>query len=580
MTVHEHDFRSLRAWRGSQDQAFEELCYQLRDPTPDGAELVKTGSPDGGFEWYVKLRNSVQWGWQAKFTFDVDTLLKLMEKSLRTVVRQRPECRRLTFCIPFDLPDAPGEGRRKSARQKFEDRKESWRQRIPHADRVQIQLWSAGDLLQRLVGHPCQRGMERFFWDKEVFSLDWCAKHVAATVQAAGERYRAELHVDLPVAFALEGLSRSEVYWQKYRALRGAVVIAASKIDVSHYTGIGVTTQLRNLVRCLTKWRQEVPSHVTLPARLDRGRLLAVTKEVHDAVDVAYPSDPPRRKRKWKAAGRQPCTQERRYSLQHYLRTLGRALEDFETLLRSGASRAAEHGALLLTGEAGQGKTHLFCDAATRAVAAGQPAIVLLAGRLSGRQVWSEIANQLGLGQVGSEMLIGAMQAAAQASDAPFLLLIDALNDADEPKAWQEELPGLLAEIKRNPWISLGVSVRSIFRSIVLPADGLPGVAEIEHRGFEHRELEATERFFDAFGLDQPRVPLLMPEFSNPLFLKLYCEGLEGLGLKAPPTGETHASVVFERYLKAKAARIVSRLKLDPAIRPVETAVDAFCKGI
>ena len=49
-------------------------------PTPDGAKLVKTGNPDAGLEWYVNLRNGVQWGWQAKFTFDVDTLLKLMEK--------------------------------------------------------------------------------------------------------------------------------------------------------------------------------------------------------------------------------------------------------------------------------------------------------------------------------------------------------------------------------------------------------------------------------------------------------------------------------------------------------------------
>ena len=260
MTAHGRDFQSLRAWRGSQDQAFEELCYQLRDPTPDGAELAKTGNPDAGLEWYVELRNGAQWGWQAKFTLDVGTLLKLVERSLKTVIQKRPKCRRLTFCIPFDLPDAPGEGRRKSARQKFEDRKKSWRKRIPHADRVRIQLWSAGDLLDRLVGHPSQRGMEWFFWDKEVFSLDWCADRVATTIDAAGERYSPELHVDLPVAFALEGLARSEVYWQKYRALRSAVVIAASKIDVSHHTGIGVTTQLRNLVRCLTKWQQEVPT--------------------------------------------------------------------------------------------------------------------------------------------------------------------------------------------------------------------------------------------------------------------------------------------------------------------------------
>ena len=154
MTTPNLDFRNIRPWRGSQHQAFEELCYQLRDSTPKGGELVKTGNPDGGLEWYVTRRNGTQWGWQAKYSFDIDNLLNGMEKSLKTVVEKRPNCRRLTFCIPFDLPDAVDEGKRKSARKKFEDKKKSWQKRIPGADRVSVELWSEGDLLQRLVRHP------------------------------------------------------------------------------------------------------------------------------------------------------------------------------------------------------------------------------------------------------------------------------------------------------------------------------------------------------------------------------------------------------------------------------------------
>ena len=319
MTIHSPDFRFLRPWRGSQHQAFEELCYQLRDPTPKGADLVKTGTPDAGFEWYVNLRNGEQRGWQAKFTFDINTLLRLMEKSLKTVVEARPKCRRLTFCIPFDLPDAPGNGERKSARQKFEDRKKSWCRRIPGADRVRIELWSEGELLQRLVGHPAQRGMEWFFWDQEVFSPDWCAQRLNITLQAAGGRYSKMLHVDLPVAFALEGLALSKVYWQKFRSLRGAVVSAARKINASRYTGIGVTSQLRHLVRVLAAWQGEAPNCVVLPARLTRGDLLAVTRDCHDAVYDAYPHDPPGRKH-GKITPRQADAAEQRNSLQHYFK--------------------------------------------------------------------------------------------------------------------------------------------------------------------------------------------------------------------------------------------------------------------
>ena len=234
------DFKTIRAWDGSQDRAFEELCYQLRDATPPGARLIKTGDPDGGLEWYVRHGNGVEWGWQAKYSFDIETLLKLMEKSLKTVVAKRPSCRRLTFCIAFDLPDAPGGNERKSARQKFEDRKRSWGTRIAGANRVTIELISAGGCsTKRLTRHPNERGIAWFFWDKEAFSKDWLAKRLSVTVKAAGERYSPELHVDLPVAFSLEGLAGSELFWNRYRERRANVLAAISPIERRGFTGIG-----------------------------------------------------------------------------------------------------------------------------------------------------------------------------------------------------------------------------------------------------------------------------------------------------------------------------------------------------
>ncbi len=578
MTTPNLDFRNIRQWRGSQHQAFEELCYQLRDPVPEGAELVKTGNPDGGLEWYITRRNGTQWGWQAKYSFDIDNLLKGMEKSLKTVVEKRPNCRRLTFCIPFDLPDAVDEGKRKSARQKFEDKKESQRKRIPGADCVRIELWSEGDLLERLVRHPGQRGIRRFFWDKEVFSPEWCAHRMSIAHDMAGRRYTPELHIDLPVSFALEGLAMSEAYWQRLRDVRDSVLRAAERIQVSRYTRLSVTNQLCQLKKKLAEWQHATPEKTTLPKRLDQSGLLALTRGCMDFIRDADPPRPPQGQKT--RTQQQRVTEEHILSLSHYLRSVESGLREFQRLLLSDASEAATNGALLLEGSAGQGKTHLFCDVGDRAVKAGQPAVVILGGSLSGRNIWSEIAKQLGLEEVGSEELASAMQAAAAASNAPFLLMVDALNEAADPAAWQEELPRLLAEVTHNPWISVAVSVRSTFLGMVLPEGGLSNVTEVEHPGFDGRELEATERFFDAFGLEQPRIPLLTPEFTNPLFLKLYCESLHGMGLSAPPLGEAHLSQTFERYLKWKEQRIAQQLKMDPALRPMQAAIDGFSKAL
>lgn len=574
MTTLNLDFKDIRSWRGSQHQAFEELCYQLRDPTPEGAKLVKTGDPDGGLEWYVKFRNGTQWGWQAKFSFDIDSLLKGMEKSLKTIVEKRPKCRRLTFCIPFDLPDAVEAGKRKSARQKFEDKKQSWKRRIRGADRVRIDLWSGGDLLQHLVDHPGQRGITRFFWDKELFSPDWCARRMSIAHEMAGRRYTPELHVDLPVSFVLEGLAMSEVYWRRLRDVRKSVLHAMAQIQISRYAGLGIIRKLNRLKKKMDEWQRITPKKSALPQRLERETLLDLTQNCMDLIpDVDQPR-PPRGQR---TRTRKQLVME---DLAHRLRNVESGLSGFRELLRSDASKVAAGGALLLEGPAGQGKTHLFCDMGDRAVKAKHPAVVILGGSLSGRSVWSEIASQLGLEDVGSEELVSTMQAAAEASNVPFLLLVDALNEADDPKAWQGELPRLFAEVAQNPWISVAVSVRSTFLDIVLPESGLSNVTKVEHHGFDGRELEATERFFDAAGLEQPRIPLLTPEFTNPLFLKLYCESLSENGLSAPSLGEAHLSQTFGQYLEWKERRVAKHLSMDPTLHPVQKAIGKFSKAL
>ena len=578
MTTPNLEFKNIRQWRGSQHQAFEELCYQLRDPTPKGAELIKTGNPDGGLEWYVTFRNGSQWGWQAKYSFDVDNLLKGMEKSLRTVVEKRPDCRQLTFCIPFDLPDAVEAGKRKSARQRFEDRKKSWRNRIPGADQVHIELWSEGDLLQRLVGHSRQRGITRFFWNRDVFSPEWCAQRMAIVRDRVRRRYRPELHVDVPVAFAVEGLALSENYWRRFRNVRDAVIAVAERVKVSRYTGLGVTKEMRHLIKKLAEWQCATPDKTTLPERLEKAALLDLTRECMKIIQDASPPTP--RRGEDRRTARQHTEEERILSLSRDLRNLEYALDQVENLLLNDASKAAANGVLLLKGSAGQGKTHLFCDAGVRALKAEQPAIVILGGSLSGRNVWSEIAEQLGIADVGSEEMISAMQAAAEASNAPFLLFLDALNEADDPAAWRTELPGLVAEVAQNPWISVAVSVRSTFLPMVLPPDGLGDVTEVGHPGFDGRELEATERIFDYFGLEQPRIPLLTPAFTNPLFLILYCESLSGRCLTAPPLGGEHLSETFRRYLDWKEQRIAQHLRMDPTLCPVQAAIGSFSKAL
>jgi hypothetical protein len=564
------NFRAIRSWDGSQARAFEELCYQLRDPTPSKASLWKLGNPDGGYEWFVQHQNGVQWGWQAKYAFDIDTLLKLMEASLKTVADKRAQCRRLTFCIPIDLPDSPDEGKRKSARQKFEDRKKSWRTRIPGAARIKNELWQAGDLLERLAKRE-RRGVAWFFWDEEIFNPDWCRTRLNVAIESAGKRYTPELNVELPIAFALEGLGRSDTFFDRYRARRGAFFKAVRQLVPARFTKLGVTNELHSVVSAVDACAAVFPRSLEGNCGFERSAMLAALDSTRAPLSAAYPD---------RSDNADERTRERIGHLRHHLGQASHRLNELRSFLNSPAARAAERGALVMTGGAGQGKTHLFCDAGQRCVDTDRPGVVLLGQHFAGRRVFTDIAERLGLPPRGATELLGAMRAAGEASGQPFVLLIDALNDSGEPQAWRDELPLLLAEVAQHaPWIVVGVSIRSSYLDLIA-SEALAALPRVEHPGFTGYEDEAAQRFFHSFGLEQPRIPLLLPEFTNPLFLRLYCEAIATSHITTVTAGYAHVTEVFEGYLQAKNDEISRALKLDPSDNKVSLAVSALADAL
>ena len=197
----------------------------------------------------------------------------------------------------------------------------------------------------------------------------------------------------------------------------------------------------------------------------------------------------------------------------------------------------------------------------------------MLGSRFRGSGPWGDICEQVGLGDVGSEALIGAMAAAGEAAYRPFVLLIDALNESGDPAMWLEELPAMLADASSSPWIAIGFSYRSSFEEVIVRSEGVGPCATPTHRGFAGREVEATEGFFQHFGLQAPRVPLLLPEFLNPLFLKLYCEGVTA-SEDHSADDHPHISEVFDRFLRTKEIALCQRLSLDRRSRPLRAAID------
>lgn len=169
-------FESIRPWEGSKDRAFEEICYQLlREPEDLPANMqglpVRTGNPDGGVEWYARTDDDHEWGWQAKYIYDINSLLKGMTKTVERVTKERPKLTKLIFCIPMNLSSGTAGGRQTPGYTRYTNQIASWKKSIAGADKIEFVLKQGSDLLDRLA-LPKHAGRAWFWWNEPYLGPD------------------------------------------------------------------------------------------------------------------------------------------------------------------------------------------------------------------------------------------------------------------------------------------------------------------------------------------------------------------------------------------------------------------------
>ena len=206
---------------------------------------------------------------------------------------------------------------------------------------------------------------------------------------------------------------------------------------------------------------------------------------------------------------------------------------------------------LVISGEAGCGKSHLLGDVATHRIYDGLPTLLFLGTDFIGASYESVIVSKTSFNGSFNELLSSLNEIGLQIGSR-VLILIDALNEGRDARLWKGKLSGLIKTIEKYPAIGLAVSVRDTYFDDVIPSgieDNLR-VAVIKHTGFKGLEYEAVQQFCTAYELNLPNVPILNPEFCNPLFLKIFCDTLEESGEKNFPKGFNGSSEIFSQYYK------------------------------
>ncbi|MEM9389559.1 MAG: ATP-binding protein [Bacteroidota bacterium] len=566
-----------------QEEAFEELVCQLagKEEIKSAQRFIRIGKPDGGKEcFWETLDNSIHC-WQAKFfTRSLKSPeWKQIEKSTKNTIDNHPNLVEYIIAIPVDPPDGKAKGR--SMLTKWDEFASKW-ERYAKAKGmyIKIRYWGKSQLETRLI-KPQNEGLRYYFFNQDEFKDDWFAKKNQESFDALGGRYTPHLNFELPLSKSFDGLERGERFvsqldgryselLDKYRSVRvnvqnGDVQVGIKSLKASieqfcaiyesiEFTGIkpipfdsienglssikGLVGQIKNVLQKLTAEKEK-------------------NKESKDSYDRLFNDE------------------------LHDLRELAYECDRFIGFLDSVPCKTANNPNLILLGPAGQGKSHTLADIVEERQKRGLCSLLLLGENfVSDEQPWTQIlSNQLRFNKI-EEVFLGALNAKAESVQTRLFVIIDALNEGNGRKVWPKKLRSFIRSFEEYPWLALVVSIRTPFDKLIAPKEKIDELVapRVRHTGFEGIEYEASKHFFKYYNITPPGSPLLHPEFQNPLFLKLFCEGLALRGLTEVPDGYEGISMIIKHFLQSVEEKLAEpdQLDYDAKLRLMQKSIDGI----
>jgi len=587
----EIDFKKLRPHNGSLDQAFEELCFQILKPTLPGHErLERPGAPDAGVELITWSADGGAWAWQSKFFTEQldDNEFAQMKKSFETALKTYPEITRYTFCVPFNRPSEAPRARRKSAMQKWRDAAKRWAEwAAERGSAVDICYLGLSELIDELTKDE-HAGRRLYWFDQTVLTGEWFDRKLDRTVKAAGPRYTPEVNVELEIAEVFEGIARTDG-WRLQLLRRLASLRKARRYrprlsdddqDLAEHLG-----PIKEAVETLDMAVRAVDPSGDEPLDFDqlRGLVELVQASVGASLN-ALQERTYRRKRDSDGGEADPAAGSKlKNEREHVLNALWEvesAARDIADFLDAPVSRLVNVPALLVAGPWGVGKTHLLCDVARKRLAAGLPTVMLLGQQFRTGDPWRQILDLLQL-DCSRDELLGALSSAAEIRGGRALIMIDALNEGHGLQLWPDHLAAVLDDLRHWSRIGLVLSCRESYRGQVIPDEvGNDDLVVVRHRGFAGQEYRATKTFFDHYGLVLPDFPLVVPEFQNPLLLKLACSALQQRGLTTLPREASAITWMFDQVLAAMNEHLAEadRCNFNHAQPKVGEAAEALAR--
>ena len=597
----EIDFRLIAPRCGGQRDAFEELCCQLaRRTIPSDAEFIRLhgAGGDGGVECFANYSDG-RVGWQAKYVFDIGSLLTQATGSLTTALNIHPALTRYFVCFPFDLTGPTGR-KGLSGQEKFDNWRKSHEQKAKAEGRqLDIVAWPASKLIELLLEHDVYGGVREYFFNQRILTNEWFLEQLGVAKKTAGPRYTPELNVktDLWKWFAAFGRTSawSNEFKGRIRACWKAnenLVTALNRSDSDSMSPAWPETsrdQMQTLMADTGELLNECDTLATIgdedlyKGSVDKlNNLLVRFKSVES--DLIKDLEAQHGEGKADSPGFRQFMAEYMVSFPaanlDYTREAIVVLTGLHEWLLSPSCFLAYNTVFVISGVAGSGKTHGVCDAADYRFSDNLLSCICFGHEFRGEpDPWTRILETLGLPVIsGMNGFLDALNAAGEASGSLLILYIDAINETRPLRYWRDRISAVSQAIQRRPYLRLCVTCRTSFLSYCLPENHYLPI--IEHTGFAGIERDACQAFFRHYDLEPPISPILQPELSNPLYLRLVCETLRSRGLRRMPSGWHGLAPTIRAFLDEKERQFAAEYETSEGAKIVSGCLMAIVRAI
>jgi len=411
---------------------------------------------------------------------------------------------------------------------------------------LKLELLTAADIEDLLVG-PGALLRETYFGEL-VLTPALLAEQYRLAAAPFKHRYQPEVHVVVGAEEKVHRYLGGQSAWKSLEKLSGALKRNSS--DIASRTG-----------KLKTEIKAEVDSllaRATGLADLLDSLHAALGKGDFDAIQQMLASNPS-----------QPVHYDRLLSKLRGARSAGAPLASnlvADIHLVSSTLRSLEKSigvrAVAVLAAAGEGKSEL-------AVKVTQPdgefpgGVLLLGKNLHAGQKLEDLVSAFKISGRPAESfdrLVEAVDAAGQRAGKRIPIVIDGLNEAEDPRNWRDELSRVDELLKGFPYVLLVVTLRNEFAQMCLPEE----FPQVEHKGFQEDPQTAIDKYFAYYKIDATDADLPIEFLQHPLTLRIFCEVANSrrqhiVGVEALPSSLTS---LFEEHFDKVAARVA---ELSPA---------------